>query len=243
MLLPATEPSARRRRAAFVLALIVCVLVGLISVAGCGSSSQEFVATVGADRISKATLDRWTRIEAIVAHETVPAKPPASGVVPDPPEYVKCVAYLRRGLASSASETSSAQLKSQCARSQQTLRDTALQILITYHCLESEARERGVTVPRAEVVQFIRRQLPTHVALTRFLRFTGERVSDAELLARRALLSIKVEAQAGTGLSGQRKLDAEAKFAIGFAAKWSARTSCRPGYVIEQCREFKAARS
>jgi hypothetical protein len=228
---------------AFPLLALSAVLSALVCAAGCGGSSQEFVATVGADHISRATLERWTRIEAIVAHETIPTRPPASGVVPDPPDYAKCVAYLRRAHTSSATRTGTALLKSQCASSQKTLRDTALQILITYHSLRSEAKEQGVAVSHSEVMQFIRRQLPTHVAFARFLRFTGERVSDAELLARRALLSTKVEAQAGTGLSGQRKLDAEAKFAIGFAAKWSARTSCRPGYVIEQCREFKAARS
>ncbi len=230
----------------------LCVLAAGLSLSGltaCGSSSSAVVVQVGAHAITKATLNRWTAIEAILSYEFDPSGPVPKGVVPDPPSYTNCIAYLRKtppALTKSATDPSSAQLKRQCEQKQELLEHHMLDILITYYWLSGEAASRGVKVTAAELKQTLARQFPSEAAFHRFLALTGETASDERLLLTKSLLDTKLQqsVMASKGLtSKQQQEEALIKFSEEFARRWTARTSCRPGYVVSECRQYKGPKT
>src|SRR5438445_2979554 len=98
------------------------VVIGLLAIglptAACGSGDPSVVvARVGSHVITKATLDRWTAIEGVLAYQLNPTRPVPKGVVPDPPSYTACVAFLRahpQASASASAHATAAQLRAAC---------------------------------------------------------------------------------------------------------------------------------
>ncbi len=118
-----------------------------------------------------------------------------------------------------------------------------LDILITNYWLSGEGAAKGFAVTDAEVKQTIDRQFASPAAFHRFLAITGESASDERLLLRGDLMATKLQ-QAAAGEKGlSASQQALAKFINDFSAKWSARTSCKPGYVVQECRQYKGAKS
>ncbi len=50
-----------------------------------------------------------------------------------------------------------------------------------------------------------------------------------------------VQASIRAQLASPKEQEAVSKFAAGFKKRWTAQTECRPGYVVEQCKEYKAS--
>jgi hypothetical protein len=222
-------------------------LVAAAAIVGCaGGASSAVVAKIGEDTlITKATVDRWTAIEAVVAHEANPRQRAPKGVIPDPPDYANCIAYLRQSGSKPAAgpEPRSSQLKSECSKQRTTLRDDILEILITGHWLAMEAASLGIKVSHADVKHSLIQKFATKAALDRFLMLTGESEADEEFLLKRRLLSIRILAKLERpGLSSTQRRQAFVAFYQGLARRWTARTDCRPGYVVSECRQYRAAK-
>lgn len=231
-------------------ALLGGVLAAVLCLAGCGAGggSDSVVASVGGKTITKGTLDRWTAIEAILSHQVTPTQAPPKGLVPDPPHYVDCIAYLRKNpatLIAAAQKPTDAQLESQCRQKYEGLQRHVLDILITDYWLDGEGASRGLTVGDAEIKQAIDSQFPTQAAYRRFLAITGESASDERALLHANLMATKLQqaAAAQKGVTGAARQRALAAFLRDFTARWTARTSCRPGFVVQECRQFNGPKA
>ncbi len=225
------------------------VLVAVVSVAGCdaAASSPVVVRIGGSYSLTKAALDRWTAIEAVVVYEAYPRRRVPKGVIPDPPRYTSCIAFLRATAAKPPAgqpAPSTSQLRSQCREKRSVLQRQMLEILITSHWFTVEAASKGIRVTYAEAKRVMDEKFHTRRALAKFLALTGERETDEEFLLKRTMLSNRImKALEKPGSSGAEQQQALATFAQALVRKWTARTDCRAGYVVSQCRQFPAAKA
>jgi foldase protein PrsA len=224
------------------------IAIALACLAGCGGMPSDTVAQVGRYSISKATLDHWISVEAVTDYETNPRRPVPKGVVPDPPNYTACIARLEATTPTSTRGEAAAartRLKSQCQHDYQAVRQHVLNVLITFDWLISESAKQGVTVTDKEVKQqyarFSHERFPKQGELERYLAFTGESLSDELLRMRIDLLSTKLvkKITATRGLTPRQQQQALVRFFQAFPKKWVAKTNCRTGYVVPNCKQYK----
>jgi hypothetical protein len=213
--------------------------------AGCGGAGSPVVVRIGQRSITRASLDRWTAIEAAVTYEAYPRRAIPKGIIPDPPSYENCIAYSKKHASlpvASAMQSTPVELGRQCQEKHHVLQNQILEILITSYWLTSEAASIGVSVSYAEAKRVLDEKFVTQAALHRFLTLTGEREADEEFLLKRTMLANKLlaalEKPAG---SRSGRTQAVAAFYTALTKKWTARTDCRPGYVVVQCRQHHAA--
>jgi hypothetical protein len=100
-----------------------------------------------------------------------------------------------------------------------------LEILIVDYWTKEEARARGVRATNLEVEQAVHREFPTTTDFDSLLAGTGERPADARFLIEHELLA--------------RKLQAAKPESNGLTKNWGAVTSCRAGYVVDGCRQYR----
>ncbi|HEY2142007.1 MAG TPA: hypothetical protein VGG98_08105 [Solirubrobacteraceae bacterium] len=209
------------------------------------------MAQVGGSSITKAELDHWIPIEAILTHELRPRKSVPRGVVPDPPDYGACILYLKtvpQKAIERGAHSTAAQLRSQCQQRYQMLRQTVLNFLITTEWLIGEGTEQGLKATDAEIKhrfeQVKKAEFPRKGEFERQLVLTGETMSDQLFRAKVKVLSINLEREILTkrGLTHQQRTQAYVKFFTeAFPTKWIARTSCRAGYVVPNCKQYKGS--
>jgi Raf kinase inhibitor-like YbhB/YbcL family protein len=119
----------------------------------------------------------------------------------------------------------------------------ALSFLITSQWVIGEAATRGISVSDAEVkdrfAQIAKQSFPKAGALKQFLAKSGE--SEADLLARVKveLLESRIAAKVTAGKSGAQAKAVLASFQKAFQEHWKHYTTCKPGYVMEDCSEYK----
>jgi hypothetical protein len=167
------------------------------------------------------------------------------GLVSDPPNYAGCVARMEALVAKSPSKgplPTGVKLLTKCRQLYEALRAQATNFLVNTQWLIDSYREYGVTVTEEEAVQFAKQakargfpvseaEYPKYLAETRFTPADQLLRLKLDLLAQKGLK--KFTAAGGHGY---------ATFLKG-AKKWTARTTCSPGYVVERCREFKPGSS
>jgi hypothetical protein len=160
---------------------------------------------------------------------------PAQIPVPDPPNYVRCIAAAASVQARSKHGTklSTQELRRRCAQFYAQLRDGALAFLITADWLQGEAATQGVAVSSSEVDASYRHLLdgPAGPDLARRLRISGMTSADELLQLRIDKLAEKLRTKIGRGR--RQRVDA---FLAAYRQHWKLLTTCRPGYVVAQCR-------
>lgn len=226
-------------------AAVAITVVLAANLSACGGST-EVVASVDGQPITKAAVDHWLPIEAILTYQLHPTKRAPKGVVPDPPSYGQCVAYLRSIAPKSvpASPNSGAQLKSQCAQRYAALREAVISFLITTRWVMGEAKELELSATDAEARQRLRRvehvEFPKESEFARQLKLTGETIADQMLRARVKVLTEKFERRYDRqGTTRRQRMQAVANFVNALSRKWAARTSCRSGYVVPDCKQYR----
>ncbi len=118
----------------------------------------------------------------------------------------------------------------------------ALAFLITSQWVLSEAAARKLSVSAAEVKQRLakvkQQSFPKASSFARFLSSSGE--TEADLLARVKveLLQQRIAAQVSAGKSAAQRGATLAAFERAFQQRWKAQTTCKPGYVMEDCAEY-----
>jgi foldase protein PrsA len=225
------------------------VVVAVVGLTACGGGiSGDAVVQVGANSISKAMVDHWTRIEAVLTYKVIPRQPVPRGVVPDPPKYTACIAYLEANApqpVKGQSKPTASQLKSQCQQRYVGLQRKVLSILITFDWMSGEIADQGAKVTDGEVKQAFQRfeheEFSTEADFHKYLTYTGMSISDVLLLMRNTVLGTKLQqkALAKKGPTVQQQEQAFARFAGEFRKKWTAKTSCRTGYVVPGCKQYK----
>jgi hypothetical protein len=119
------------------------------------------------------------------------------------------------------------------------LRGAVMDFLVAAGWTTGESRERGIRVSDTAIRRRFNRQkraaFRTREAFRKFLRESGQTVTDIEYRVRLDMLSERIRKDAeGTG-TARSKRHAFAIFIRRFPAKWKARTSCRPEYTVTGC--------
>ncbi|MFZ1925714.1 MAG: hypothetical protein WAU42_06195 [Solirubrobacteraceae bacterium] len=119
----------------------------------------------------------------------------------------------------------------------------ALGFLITSEWVLGEAAARGVSVSEAEVkqryAQLVHESFPKAGSMQKYLAKSGQ--TEADLLARIKveMLASKIGAKVSAGKSAAQRSASLAAFENAFHAHWKNYTSCQPGYVMEDCKQYK----
>ena len=147
--------------------------LGAAAMAGCGNDIPPgAVAKVGDATITQDEFDRWM---------TTAVKGQAQGgeaVVPDPPEFTKCVAAKKKvpSPEGQGKQTEGA-LKKQCKQEFDTLKAEVMQFLIQAEWVQQEADEQGIDVSDKAVQKSFEDQkkqaFPTDKAYNEFIKSSG----------------------------------------------------------------------
>lgn len=122
----------------------------------------------------------------------------------------------------------------------------ALGFLITSEWVLGEAKARGMSVSEAEVkrrfAQLVHQSFPKPGSMKSYLARSGE--TEADLLARIKveLLASHIATRVTAGKPGSQRSALLTGFERNFQAHWKRLTSCSPGYVMEDCRQYKGGR-
>ncbi len=223
-------------------ALAVLALAGA-GLSGCGGIAGDAVVQVGGAPITKATFAHWMQVAAAPTKTS----PTGAAVVPEPPRYSACITHLTAIAAKPAKgqkPPSTAELKSECEREYKSLQAEVLGFLISADWLIAESSSLGVKLSDAEVKkQLVKEKLaafPEPAKFKAYLQSSGETVSDVLLNLKVRLLERKLEARALKGKSKAAQQKAFAAFVKAFRKKWAAKTECRAGYVVADCKQYKA---
>lgn len=218
---------------------LVAVVLSAGVVVSCGGVSDTVVARVGETPITRSSVDHWMRVLVAGDYHAELTKPAPDGLVSDPPDYGACV-RAANGLVPTRSPEVTASL---CRELYQAVKLQAVGLLADVLWHISDAREHGETLPTAVEVARTLERLRQRESQTpgQFARYLSERhltVADESYLLERNLLSQKlVKRVQGQGL----KQAAYSRIAEEYSAKWTARTSCQPGYVAEPCKQYQGA--
>jgi phosphatidylethanolamine-binding protein (PEBP) family uncharacterized protein len=118
----------------------------------------------------------------------------------------------------------------------------ALGFLLTSEWVLDEAKARGLSVSDTEVKQRFQKTAHQSFAkagsLQKYFSTSGE--TEADLLARIKveLLAAKITALLTAGKSAAQHSAILTAFETSFHTHWKALTSCKPGYVMEDCKQY-----
>ncbi len=157
--------------------------LGAAAVVACGSEGvpSDSVAKVGDEEITQEEFDKWLKVGLSGQAQG------AAVVMPDPPEFTKCVAAKKKvPLPQGQKQQSDAALKKQCEQEYDTLKRETMLFLIQAAWVEQEAEEQGVEVTDASVKKSFEDQkkqaFPTDKAYQEFIKTSG--MSEADILFR-----------------------------------------------------------
>ena len=233
----------------------VAIAAGALT--ACGGSSDTTVAKIaGVGTISKEMLKHWMPIEARILYSEAPTRPAPSGVVPDPPTYTACVAYLRvtpQKVRERPSKQTTAQLRARCAHKEQELKVLTLNTLIGWDWTIGRGSRVGVRVTGAEArqrVEVLRNSDFAGQSFSKYLKYSGQTTSDMLLRAKVQVIEDKLgamQARLQRGPQGRPSAGQERAALASLAGKllsdkqWAERTNCSTGYVTSGCREYKGS--
>jgi hypothetical protein len=228
---------------------IVVFTACLVLAGGCSDSSGvdvDAVIQVGSTSITRASVEHWMSVIAASAEGGGQPAPET----PDPPRYRRCIAYKRAydpkpPAARPAPNVS--QLKSECERDYEKVKLKALYFLISLAWLKGKGAELGVHADAAAVqgeLAAFKKGFPSEQAYKRYDMLKRITQADTEARLRMAVLVAKIqqklEARAGgTTTNASRRTAVMREFANIFRRQWKAKTSCRAGYVVPLCKEYK----
>jgi foldase protein PrsA len=148
--------------------------LGAAAVVACGSESvpSGSVAKVGDEEITQEEFDKW--LKTAVSGQAQGG----AAVVPDPPEFTKCVAAKKDApLPKGQKPQSDAALKKQCEQEYDTLKREVMLFLIQAEWVTQEAEEQGVEVTDESVKKSFEDQkkqaFPTDKAYNEFIKSSG----------------------------------------------------------------------
>jgi foldase protein PrsA len=170
-------------------------LFAIVGFAACGGIPGDAVVSVDGKSITKDTFNHWMSVAAASSATTPGAKP----TIPDPPKYTQCIASAKAATKTAKGQTppTEAALKSQCEQQYKTLQQEVLGFLISSTWVLGEANSLGVKVSDKEVKKQFEKvktqQFPKAAEFEKFLKTSGQTVSDLLLRVKLNLLSSKIQ--------------------------------------------------
>jgi foldase protein PrsA len=164
--------------------LFALAVLGLSAavVSACGNDvPPNAVAKVGDETITQDEFNKW--VETAVKSQAQGS----TAVVPDPPDFTKCVAAKKKAPAPSGQgKQSDSALKKQCKTEYDTLKAQVMQFLIQAEWVTQEADKRDIKVSDKAVQKSFEDQkkqaFPTDKAYAQFLKTSG--MTEADILFR-----------------------------------------------------------
>lgn len=229
------------------------LVAGGLAACGGGGSGDVVARVDGVGSISEATLNHWVPIVAAAFYQLVPTGPIPKGVLPDPPNYTACSAFLRSN-EQKLNETvlPTPQLKVKCEQRLHELRVAALNTLIDWDWTIGEGASLGMKETPAEIrrrfTEVASRLFPHKGELQTYMEHTGQTLADMMLRAKVQLIEVKetaifAAARNSSSLSAKQREATLRKLAASFPPnkQWAAKTSCRQGFVTSACREYRGS--
>jgi hypothetical protein len=205
-----------------------------------GSASDRVVARIGSVVVTRAEVNHWmSTLAGQLYFNLFHGHMFPDGLVSDPPVYTRCVSHLEAMAAAAPKRipgVTGVVMLRKCRELHRALTVLATTRLVRVQWLIGLAGEEGVKVSDREVLSFYRQssheQYPSTAEAHRQLTAARTSVADELLVAREKLLAYKLDQkiQAG-GMRGQRRSSAAEK-------RWTAKTSCHPGYVVQYCSQY-----
>jgi foldase protein PrsA len=163
-----------------------------VTFAACGGVPGNSVATVDGEAINKDEYSHWLNIAA-------KSSGAENAVVPDPPNFTKCVAAKRKSTPAPAKgqpKVTDDQLKTQCKTEYEQQRSQVMQLLVSFKWIQGEADAQGVKVTDAEVKKSFDEQkkqsFPKDADYQKFLKTSGQSQEDIMQRVKLDLLSTKI---------------------------------------------------
>ncbi len=204
--------------------LVLALALGGLALGGCGGGSG---AAGGTSAAGSAAVPSSPAASAQGSSSSADAVASVAGVPISKSSYEHWLAVERAG-----GTTSNASHR-------------ALSFLITSQWVIGEASARKISVSDAEVkrrfAQISKQSFPKTGSLQKFLAKADE--TEADLLARVKveLLESRIAAKVTAGKSGAQAKSVLASFQKAFQEHWKRFTTCKSGYVMEDCSEYKGA--
>jgi hypothetical protein len=221
------------------LGLIGALVAGMLALASCGGTKGVVVARVGHTAITREAVSHWMKVLVAGDFRSELVKVAPSGLVSDPPNYQGCMRA-----ADEVGVKRSRQLTDRlCRELYHAVRLQAVALLVDAATRAEDAAEHEEKVTSAEVASSLRSyreaSFPAPGSFQAFLRERHLSVSDEAFLLKRNLLEVKLRKRAER--HDIKSIGAGERFTEEYSAKWTAQTTCQPGYVVEACSEFKGA--
>jgi len=182
-------------RALRITAALSAVLFAVVALAACGGVPSDSVVSVDGTGIKTATFQHWMNVASASSATSAGGKP----TVPDPPKYTACIASLKAQAKPTKGQKAptEAELKKQCEQQYKTLKQEVLGFLISSTWVLGEASSLGVKVSDKEVKKQFEKiksqQFPKAAEFEKFLKTSGQTVSDLLLRVKLNLLSSKIQ--------------------------------------------------
>jgi hypothetical protein len=230
---------------------VVIAAVLTVTLGACGGSGGELsgdaVARVGAASITRGELDHWmTTLSGGDFYEVARGHTSPAGLVSEPPNYPTCVSSLQAAATKAQSQPkptfaapqeSSAKLLAKCHQLYVALRLQAIKYLIDAKWTLGVYAVLGVTVSDQEIAKELSQvkssEFPKPGQFDQYLADSRRSLADELLVVKLDLASHKMQQKvAKEGKQTIRRLSEAAQ-------RLTAKTNCRPGYVVPHCRQFR----
>jgi foldase protein PrsA len=173
-------------------------LFALVGISACGGVPSNAVVQINGTPITKDAFNHWMTVAA-ASNGEAPGSHEAP-VVPEPPDYTKCIAHLAATSAKPAKgekPPTTAKLKQECKVQFKALSSEVLGFLISSQWVLGEAASQGVSISDPDVhKEFLKiktEQFPKASEFEKFLESSGQTVSDLLLRVKLNLLSQKIQ--------------------------------------------------
>lgn len=169
------------------LAAVAIVIVLLANVIG-GGVPSDAVASVKGNNVLVAEFNKALKAQSSQT----------GGVVPDPPNYTKCIAEKKK----TSPKISNPTLKKQCEKDWNQARDTIMTSLIQQEWYELEADSRGIKISDEEVSsrfeQLKQQSFPKEADYKKFLKTYNQTEADLLKLVRASMYQERIQQDINT---------------------------------------------
>jgi len=173
------------------------VFLAVVGLAACGGGVPgDSVASVNGTPITNTAFKHWMAIAA------TSQTPGVKTVVPDPPDYTRCIATIREAevkelKATKGTLASPATMKKRCETQYKSLQQEVLAFLLSSQWVIGEGNALGVKLSDAEVKKQFEKvkaqQFPQAATFEKFLALSGQSLSDLLLRVKLNMLSTKIQ--------------------------------------------------
>lgn len=177
-----------------------------MAVAGCGSSGGipgDSVAVVAGNPITTKAFKHWMFVAAQSQAAQSPGQPV---IIPDPPNYTKCMADARSAIPT-LKKTPAKTLKADCAQLFTSLSSQVMDFLIKSYWYQADAHKAGIKMTDAQVQAALTKakkgQFSTDAQFQQFLKSSGQTLADITYRVRVEQIFVKLSARHPTTVTQQ----------------------------------------